>query len=131
MDTPLRSVQRAMQLLEALGRAPQPRPLHALSEELGLGKATVRRFLLTLQGLGYVDRDARGAYRLTEREQGRLLRERSGVSLRQMAEAIGTNPGELSRWERGIARPRTRSALRWIAAVETLRAELPDEDPAP
>ncbi len=67
MDTPLRSVQRAMQLLEALGRAPQPMPLHALSEELGLGKATVRRFLLTLQGLGYVDRDARGAYRLTER----------------------------------------------------------------
>ncbi|MDA8345550.1 MAG: helix-turn-helix domain-containing protein [Thermaerobacter sp.] len=67
MDAPLRSVQRAMQLLEALGRAQEPRPLHALSDELGLGKATVRRFLLTLQGLGYVVRDARGAYRLSGR----------------------------------------------------------------
>lgn len=67
LDAPLRGVQRAMQLLEVLGRAQGPLPLHALSGELGLGKATVRRFLLTLHELGYVARDARGAYRLTDR----------------------------------------------------------------
>jgi IclR family pca regulon transcriptional regulator len=67
MEAPLRSVQRAMQLLEALSRAQEPMPLHALSAELSLGKATVRRFLLTFEQLGYVMRDTRGAYRLAGR----------------------------------------------------------------
>jgi transcriptional regulator with XRE-family HTH domain len=60
------------------------------------------------------------AYRLIEAENGRSLREESGVSLRQMAAALGTNPGELSRWERGISRPRTANALRWLDAVEAI-----------
>ncbi len=67
MESTLRSVGRAMELLETLGRAREPVPLHALSRQLGIGKATVRRFLLTFQELGYVARDARGAYLLTGR----------------------------------------------------------------
>ena len=60
------------------------------------------------------------AYRLTEGEEGRSLREESGVSLRQMAAELGTNPGELSRWERGISRPRKANSLRWLDAVEAI-----------
>lgn len=66
------------------------------------------------------------AYRLTNDENGRAVREASGISLRTMAGALGTNPGELSRWERGITRPRPASALAWLDAVELLRAELHD-----
>jgi transcriptional regulator with XRE-family HTH domain len=64
------------------------------------------------------------AYRLAENEQGRLVRERSGISLRELAATIGTNMGELSRWERGIARPRAPVALRWPEAIEVISAEL-------
>jgi DNA-binding transcriptional regulator YiaG len=66
------------------------------------------------------------ANRLAQTGEARVIRERSGVSLRTLAAALGTNPGELSRWERGHSRPRPGSALRWLREVEKLRAELPD-----
>lgn len=74
------------------------------------------------------------AYSLAQGELGRQLRERGGVSLRQMGEAIQVGPGELSRWERGLHRPRTRAALRWLAAIEAIEAgiaaSLAKDDPA-
>jgi transcriptional regulator with XRE-family HTH domain len=68
------------------------------------------------------------AYRLSEGEAGRLVREGSGISLRELATTIGTNMGELSRWERGLARPRADFALRWLEAVEAIRSELAGAD---
>lgn len=71
------------------------------------------------------------ANRLARTGEARAIRERSGVSLRTLAEALGTNPGELSRWERGLARPRPSSALRWLGEIENLRAELLRETATP
>ncbi|MDA8314741.1 MAG: helix-turn-helix domain-containing protein [Actinomycetota bacterium] len=64
------------------------------------------------------------AYRLSSTGEGRQIREESGISLRLLARTIGVNQGELSRWERGVARPRPGSAVRWLRAVDTIRTEL-------
>jgi DNA-binding transcriptional regulator YiaG len=58
--------------------------------------------------------------------EGRAVRERAGVSLRMLAAVLGTNPGELSRWERSHSRPRPSSALRWLSEVEKMRGALTD-----
>jgi transcriptional regulator with XRE-family HTH domain len=52
---------------------------------------------------------------------GRRLREQAGISCRELADAIGVDVAQLSRWERGLAQPRPARAARWIAALETLR----------
>jgi transcriptional regulator with XRE-family HTH domain len=64
------------------------------------------------------------ALRLAADEQGRRVREQSGISLRELATFIGTSHGELSRWERGVSRPRPTVALRWLEAVESIRSAL-------
>ncbi len=51
------TVQKAMNLLEALVRSNQPRRLTELSRELGLTKPNVYRLLSTLSVLGYVKKD--------------------------------------------------------------------------
>jgi IclR family KDG regulon transcriptional repressor len=51
------TVQKAMNLLEALVRSGQPRRLTELSRELGLTKPNVYRLLSTLSVLGYVKKD--------------------------------------------------------------------------
>ena len=51
------TVQKAMNLLEALVRSNQPRRLTELSRELGLTKPNVYRLLSTLSILGYVKKD--------------------------------------------------------------------------
>ena len=51
------TVQKALNLLEALVRAGQPRRLTELSRELGLTKPNVYRLLSTLSVLGYVKKD--------------------------------------------------------------------------
>lgn len=51
------TVQKAMNLLEALVRSGQPRRLTELSRELGLTKPNVYRLLSTLSVLGYVQKD--------------------------------------------------------------------------
>lgn len=69
------------------------------------------------------------ARRLADAEAGRRLREAAQIGLRDLAAAIGTNPGELSRWERGLARPRVDSAIRWLEACDAIRSELAIADP--
>lgn len=61
----------------------------------------------------------------------RRLRLQADVSVREMAEAVGVTPGQLSRWERGLSRPRGKTALRWYAAVEDLRQGPADGSIAP
>ena len=51
------TVQKALNLLEALVRSGQPRRLTELSRELGLTKPNVYRLLSTLSVLGYVQKD--------------------------------------------------------------------------
>src|SRR5688500_20262209 len=51
------TVQKAMNLLEALVRSGQPRRLTELSRQLGLTKPNVYRLLSTLSTLGYVQKD--------------------------------------------------------------------------
>jgi DNA-binding transcriptional regulator YiaG len=54
---------------------------------------------------------------------GRRLREGLGVSLDELAAAMGVNGSQLSRWERGLASPRPKGALRWLAALDELLGE--------
>src|SRR5436190_14036777 len=51
------TVQKAMNLLEALIRSGQPRRLTELARQLGLTKPNVYRLLSTLSVLGYVKKD--------------------------------------------------------------------------
>jgi DNA-binding IclR family transcriptional regulator len=51
------TVQKALNLLEALVRSGQPRRLTELARELGLTKPNVYRLLSTLSALGYVKKD--------------------------------------------------------------------------
>src|SRR4030081_1240899 len=51
------TVQKALNLLEALVRSGQPRPLTELARQLGLTKPNVYRLLSTLSVLGYVKKD--------------------------------------------------------------------------
>jgi len=51
------TVQKALNLLEALVRSGQPRRLTELSRQLGLTKPNVYRLLSTLSALGYVQKD--------------------------------------------------------------------------
>ncbi|MDA8346851.1 MAG: helix-turn-helix domain-containing protein [Thermaerobacter sp.] len=96
MDGPLRTVERTMRLLSELGASLEPLSLAELSRRLGLGKATVRRFLLSLEELGYVGRDARGAYsalpalgRIVAQPAAAVSRQVAG-ELRELAAETGT-----------------------------------------
>lgn len=71
------------------------------------------------------------AYRLADAAEGRMLRERAGVSLREMAAALDVNPGDLSRWERNVVRPRANAALRWLDACEAIQSELASTGASP
>src|SRR2546423_6670602 len=51
------TVQKALNLLEALVRSGRPRRLTEMSRELGLTKPSVYRLLSTLTTLGYVKKD--------------------------------------------------------------------------
>jgi DNA-binding transcriptional regulator YiaG len=52
--------------------------------------------------------------------EGRKIREASGVSLPPLALAIGASVPTLSRWERGLSKPRGDAAVRWVKALEDL-----------
>lgn len=56
-STEVRSIQRALSVIEALGQAENGMTLVALSESLALPPATVHRLLANLEGRGFVSRD--------------------------------------------------------------------------
>lgn len=93
----LRSVDRLMRLLELLATSQDPLRLVRISDGTGLDKATARRFALALERLGYVERDTRGRYRLTDRlpqlleEAGRprAARAEAEQQLRRLAAETG------------------------------------------
>jgi hypothetical protein len=50
----------------------------------------------------------------------RTWREGAGVSLTELAGSIPCSPAALSRWERGLRRPRSDLAIAWAAALREL-----------
>lgn len=59
--------------------------------------------------------------------EGRRLRVSLDLSLRDGAKRIGVDASTLSRWERGLSRPRSNQALRygdviagWLSTIEIL-----------
>lgn len=58
--------------------------------------------------------------RLARLGTARVIREEAGITVRELADSIGTSPTNLSRWERGKVTPGTRLALRWAAALDEL-----------
>ena len=61
----VQSLERGLLVIRALA-APEPRTLSDVARATGLSRAAARRFLLTLERLGYV-REARGRFALTPR----------------------------------------------------------------
>jgi transcriptional regulator with XRE-family HTH domain len=62
--------------------------------------------------------------RLASDGRGRRLRERAGLSVSELAHALGVDVGTLSRWETGKAKPRPEAALRWATVCEAIEHEL-------
>lgn len=56
--------------------------------------------------------------------RGKELRELAGLSLREFAGLLDVDPATLSRWERGVARPRRYAAARWLRACREIEREL-------
>lgn len=80
----IKSVTRVLSILEDFALSEAPRTLTAISERVGLPPSTTLRFLRTLEGLGYVSRQADGTY-----ARGQRLRSLAGwvggVALKQAA----------------------------------------------
>jgi DNA-binding transcriptional regulator YiaG len=60
------------------------------------------------------------AHTLT-RGAGRRQRIEIGLTLRELAEAVGVTTATLSRWENGQVRPRSDAAVRWVDALRHAR----------
>ncbi|WP_329343975.1 IclR family transcriptional regulator [Streptomyces sp. NBC_01352] len=70
----LQSVQRAFDLLERIATHPEGARLSELADGAGLNRSTAHNLLASLEGLGYITQDKKGAaYRLTGK-LNRLLR---------------------------------------------------------
>jgi transcriptional regulator with XRE-family HTH domain len=65
----------------------------------------------------------RRARTLPPPEVRRLLRTRSGITVRQLAAAIGVSPAAVSRWETGLRTPRGGALETYSAALDRLAAE--------
>lgn len=65
------------------------------------------------------------ARRYSATGNGRRIRQQAGLSLQDVADAIGTGIGTLSRWETGQRRPRNSSAaLRWAELLADIEREV-------
>ena len=58
--------------------------------------------------------------RLPSAARRRQIREKAGVSVREMAELAGVSPMAISRWERGDT-PSPENAVRYRAVLDALR----------
>lgn len=97
-DTTVRSIERALRLLQAFSAQRPELTLSELSRELGLSVSTVHRLLGTLKAYRFIEQDeAAGAYRLglallelgSVVQKGLDLFQRSEVPLRQLARQTG------------------------------------------
>ena len=52
---------------------------------------------------------------------GKALRRQAGLSLAELAAAVGVNAATVYRWEQGTTRPSADAAERYALALETLR----------
>lgn len=60
----------------------------------------------------------------------RAVRKKLGLSLSEVAAAVGVTRSSVLRWETGITVPRSAAALRYVAEIRRLRrlaGRLPDE----
>ena len=55
--------------------------------------------------------------------RGRALREHADISLRTLASILTVDPATLSRWERGLTKPRGEAAGRWAQACRRITEE--------
>lgn len=95
----VQSVQRAFDLLERIARQPEGARLSELADGAGLNRSTAHNLLASLEALGYIAQDRKGAaYRLTgkvnrlqrlDAETERALRSRLRPVLQSVAEASG------------------------------------------
>ena len=95
----IQSVQRAFELMEAIGAFPQGARLGDVADAAGLNRSTAHNLLATLQQLGYVGQASRGGVytltdRLSELARGAAvsdddLRDRLHPSLESLAKATG------------------------------------------
>jgi transcriptional regulator with XRE-family HTH domain len=61
------------------------------------------------------------AARALTRGSGRRHRIEIGLTLHELAEAVGVTTATLSRWETGQVRPRSDAAVRWADALRRAR----------
>jgi DNA-binding transcriptional regulator YiaG len=66
------------------------------------------------------------ARRLARTGEGRQLRERSDLTIKELAQAVGVDTATLVRWEEGRTRPRAPAALRWVDALAAVTASADD-----
>ncbi|PIE00446.1 MAG: IclR family transcriptional regulator [Thiothrix nivea] len=81
----IQSIDRAVNLLNAIARYPDPVSLKVLSAETGLHISTAYRILAALTHHQFVERDAAGAYRLGLRLLQLGVRLHSNLDLRALA----------------------------------------------
>lgn len=60
------------------------------------------------------------ARRHAEDGTGRAIRQAAGLSMREVAEAIGATESRLSRWETGHVRPKGIVGARWAVLLDEL-----------
>ena len=75
----VQSIDRAFEILEALGNCPNGMQVKELSAALALNKSTVSRILLTLASKGYVVKNKDNYYRL-----GDVYKRQVSASMRWM-----------------------------------------------
>lgn len=57
----------------------------------------------------------------------RRIRTQAGISLREAANAVGTAPSTLYRWEIGACIPRSTAALAWAELLDALTPAVADQ----
>ncbi|CAM3558732.1 IclR family transcriptional regulator [Hydrogenibacillus schlegelii] len=100
MESPIKSLERAMRLAEAVAEAKDGVGVADLARRLALPKTTVHRLLSAFVELGYMEKDeAHGRYRLTAKWLSLVTRFLADLDVRQVArrelEALAEETGEV------------------------------------
>jgi DNA-binding IclR family transcriptional regulator len=132
---PIQSVDRALDLLYAIARAPRPIVLAELALAAGLGRSTAWRLLTTMEARGLVDRDAAsggylvgpGALVLAASAGERPLLERAHPALDRLARETGETasiamPRRFGLYYIDQVDPPTRVAANWRGIELALHA---------